>query len=77
MLISIIIPIRNEVEKIRFAIKSCLNQKKIDMKQIEIIIADGNSTDGTSEILKLLSKENKCIKIVFNKYLIKFVKLKT
>ena len=66
MLISIIIPVRNEAEKIRFTIKSCLNQKKIDMNQIEIIIADGNSTDGTSEILKLFSKENKCIKIVFN-----------
>tara|TARA_Y200000002_G_scaffold55039_1_gene40411 strand:- start:1443 stop:2489 length:1047 start_codon:yes stop_codon:yes gene_type:complete len=67
MLISIIIPIRNEAKKIKSAINSCLNQKNINIKKIEIIIADGSSTDGTSEILKLLSEENKCIKIVFNK----------
>ena len=49
MIVSIIIPCRNEVRYIREAINSCLNQKNIDLEGIEIIVVDGDSNDGTQE----------------------------
>lgn len=48
-LISIIIVVFNGREFIEAAIKSAIDQ---DYNRIEIIIVDGNSTDGTTDILK-------------------------
>ena len=48
-MISIIIPIRNEQEKISGTINSILSQSYEG--EIEIIIVDGMSNDGTREII--------------------------
>lgn len=55
-MISIIIPIRNEAQSIEKIIQSILSQT-ID-KDFEIIVADGNSSDGTREIIKNLQINN-------------------
>tara|TARA_X000001036_G_scaffold317153_1_gene295555 strand:+ start:929 stop:1972 length:1044 start_codon:yes stop_codon:yes gene_type:complete len=67
MLLSIIIPTYNEVRNIKKAIQSCLNQERIDLKQVEIIIADGNSTDGTQEVVKSMMIGN-AIKLIINQF---------
>ena len=67
MLLSIIIPTHNEVRNIKKAIQSCLNQKRIDTNQVEIIIADGNSTDGTQEVVKSMMIGNQ-IKLILNQF---------
>ena len=78
MLISIIIPIYNEEKKIRLAINSCLAQEKVDMNQVEIIVADGNSIDDslgiiksmmTKQSIKLISNEHRYMPHGFNKAL--------
>jgi len=67
MLLTIIIPSYNEVRHIKDAINSCLYQEKIDLKQVEIIIADGNSTDGTQEAVKSMMDGNP-IKLIQNQF---------
>jgi glycosyltransferase involved in cell wall biosynthesis len=47
--VSIIVPCRNEAEDIRGCIDSILAQ---DYPELEVIVADGNSEDGTWEILQ-------------------------
>ena len=68
MLVSIIIPVYNEQDKILMAINSCLEQQGIDKTDIEIIIADGNSTDKTVQIIKNVIRKNEQVKLVRNKY---------
>ena len=48
-LISIILPVHNAVKTVGAAVDSCLNQTH---RQIELLVIDDASTDGTSEILK-------------------------
>ncbi len=67
MLLSIIIPTYNEVKNIKEAINSCLCQEKIDLKQVEIIIVDGDSTDGTQNVVKSMIVGNQ-IKLIKNQY---------
>jgi len=50
MMVSIILPIRNEVKYLRRSLESILNQKLLPEK-FEILIADGISTDGTRDII--------------------------
>ena len=64
-MISFILPIRNEAQSISKTISSILNQK-FDGKDFEIIIADGESDDGTKQIIKELEKKNKKIKLINN-----------
>lgn len=52
-LISFIIPCRNEKKFIKETVNSILNQKDIN-KNLEIIVVDGQSEDGTREILNEL-----------------------
>lgn len=63
-MISIIIPIRNEENSIGATLDSILNQN-ID-EEIEILIADGMSTDQTRDILQSYQKQNKDIQIIDN-----------
>jgi glycosyltransferase involved in cell wall biosynthesis len=63
--ISIIMPIRNEADFIKQAVKSILNQDW-PTEKMEILIVDGASDDGTREIIEKLSQDDKRIKILDN-----------
>ena len=63
-MLSIIIPVYNEVQTIE---KIVLKIKKIKDIKKQIIIVDDGSTDGTSEKLKVIKSKFKIDKIIFNK----------
>jgi len=65
MLVSVIVPCRNEKYHIDKFIRSILRQET-DGLDLEILIADGCSNDGTLEILSKLSTEDPRIHIVTN-----------
>jgi len=52
-LVSIVMPVLNSEKFVEEALKSCFNQT---YSNIEIIVVDGNSTDGTLDILKKYSE---------------------
>ncbi len=54
-LVSIVMPSFNQAEFIEAAIASVLNQ---DYPRLELIVADGGSTDGTPEILRRIQARN-------------------
>ena len=59
-LLSICIPVYNEEEFIKKCVQNIINCKKLGL-DFEIIISDGNSTDGTRSILKKINHPNvKC-----------------
>lgn len=66
--VSIIIPCRNEEKYVKNCIDSFLNQS-YPKELIEIIIADGMSTDNTRNIIKDIIKNNPSVKILDNKKL--------
>jgi succinoglycan biosynthesis protein ExoA len=63
-MISLILPIRNEGQSIEKTLQSIFFQT-ID-KEFEIIVADGNSSDGTRELLKILQINNPNIILIDN-----------
>jgi len=65
-MISVIMPIRNERESIEDTLISLLKQDYPD-DLIEIIVADGQSDDGTYEIVKELASTYPCIRLITNK----------
>ena len=62
--LSVLIPVYNEKDTIKSCVESVLNADTMGM-DIEIIISDNNSNDGTKEILKSLSDDR--IKVLFRK----------
>lgn len=66
MLISVIVPCRNEKNYIKEFIHSVLNQELSPENEIEIIIADGQSDDGTFEIIQSLISVHSEIKLIEN-----------
>lgn len=56
-LISIVVPVRNMVEYIGPCLESILSQ---DYQNIQLIVVDGDSTDGTQEIIKRYSDRIFC-----------------
>lgn len=50
--ISVIIPCLNSEKTIKLAIDSVLNQKGLESLQVEILVIDNGSTDGTKKILR-------------------------
>jgi len=60
-LISILIPARNEAENISNCLKSLLKQ---DYLNLEIIVLNDNSTDGTSKIVKEIAEKNNRVRLV-------------
>ena len=64
MLISVIIPIRNEEKFISKTLLSIINQKFDG--ELEIIIADGLSKDGTLGKIKQFQEQYKNIKLIRN-----------
>lgn len=56
-LISVIIPVLNGVSHLEYAIKSVIDQK---YSNIELIVVDGKSTDGTVDIIKRYEEKIAC-----------------
>lgn len=67
-LISVLIPARNEEKNIMRCISSLLRQ---DYSNIEILVLDDNSTDGTVSIVENLAKKDKRVKLYHGKPLAK------
>ena len=63
--VTIILPIRNERQYITSALISIFNQNYPENK-IELLIADGCSTDGTTEIIKNFQKNHLNIQLIEN-----------
>ena len=59
MKVTVILPIRNEEKFINKTLKSIINQKFDG--DLEIIISDGLSNDGTLEIVKKIKKSIKTL----------------
>ena len=60
-LISILIPARNEAENISRCLKSLLKQ---DYPNLEIIVLDDNSTDGTGKVVKEIAQKDNRVRLV-------------
>lgn len=69
-LVSVIIPCYNAVLYVEKAVRSIMNQS---YKNLEIIVIDDGSIDGSTEILKKLSKEDKRIIYIRNEINIKLI----
>ena len=63
--VTIILPVKNEKQYITSALNSIFNQNYPENK-IELLIADGCSTDGTTEIIKNFQKNHLNIKLIEN-----------
>ena len=64
-MITIILPVRNEAKYIRAALDAVLTQT-FPQDEIEILVADGMSTDGTREIIKEFQQSHPQIKLLDN-----------
>lgn len=62
---SVIIPVRNRIKTVRDAIESVLIQKT-DFK-FNVIVVDNHSTDGTTEAIKELAKDQRLIHVIPNR----------
>lgn len=67
-LVSVLIPARNEESNISNCINSIINQ---NYPKIEVIVLDDNSEDNTYNIVKNISENNKKVKIIKGKPLLK------
>lgn len=61
--VSVIIYVKNTVNYIEQCIRSVMNQT---LREIEILIVDGGSTDGSAEIIEKLREEDSRIRIFYN-----------
>ncbi len=65
-LVSAVLAVRNEERHIEMALKSLAQQKTSDW-ELEIIVVDGDSSDGTQEIVKRIASGDSRIKLEINK----------
>jgi len=63
--VSVIMPVRNEVEFIRLSLSAVLAQDYPE-ECLEIIVADGMSTDGTREIVQFFQSNRPHMKLIDN-----------
>jgi len=66
-LVSAIMAVRNERRHIETAIESLQRQETAGW-ELEIIIVDGNSNDGTDEIIKRIASSDSRVKLVINRH---------
>jgi succinoglycan biosynthesis protein ExoA len=66
MKISIIIPCRNEAGHVREFLDSALEQQLDPGQEIEVLIADGMSTDGTREVIREYAARLTNVRIIDN-----------
>jgi succinoglycan biosynthesis protein ExoA len=71
--VSLAIPAYNESKYIEHLIRSFLSTKYTNL--LEIIVADGGSTDGTQDIVKALSLDDPRVRIINNPYKVQSVGL--
>src|SRR5689334_19167843 len=62
-LVSVVIPCRNEAKAIRQTVKAILES---EYPEVEVLVVDGMSEDGTREILKQLESEDPRVRMVDN-----------
>ena len=65
LFVSVIMPCRNEADHIEPALNSIL-QQKADTFRFEVIVADGMSDDGTTELLEKMATADPRIKVIPN-----------
>jgi glycosyltransferase involved in cell wall biosynthesis len=65
-LVSVIIPCRNERQHITACLESLIAQQPPEGGTVELIVADGMSSDGTREILHRLSARHPALRVVDN-----------
>lgn len=63
--VSIVVPCRNEIAYIEPCVRSLLAQD-LSAGSFEIIVADGQSDDGTRDVLHRLCNEYPCVRVVDN-----------
>ncbi len=63
--ISVIVPVRNEAGFIHRTLKQLLDQN-YDRERFEVIVADGQSTDGTKEIVRALQANHANLRLLDN-----------
>ena len=66
MSLSIIIPVYNEIDQLKYTIKKLLSLKK-KIKNFDIIFIDDFSDDDSFKYIKKISNKNSSIKIFKNK----------
>ncbi len=64
-LVSVIVPVLNEVAYIENMLKSVLAQNRGNF-DMELLVVDGGSTDGTREKISLLQQQNNTIRLINN-----------
>jgi len=70
MLVSIIVPCRNELRHVRVFLDSVVAQEFPTGLQIEMLVADGYSSDGTKQILEEYAAAHSWIRVVDNPELV-------
>ncbi len=63
LLFSIIIPVYQAEKTLRACVSSCLSQKYVDPDEIEVILIDDGSTDGSDKLCDELAKEDESNRI--------------
>lgn len=66
MLVSVIIPCRNEVNYIEECVTAIYNSININFDAIEVLIIDGKSDDGTLQIINTLQHKYPSLKLIEN-----------
>ena len=59
--VSIIIPVYQAAKYLERCVESCLGQKGINADELEIILVDDGSTDGSSELADVLERRANCV----------------
>ncbi|MDO5698385.1 MAG: glycosyltransferase family 2 protein [Dermatophilus congolensis] len=62
-LISVIMPVLNEEKSVEGAVRSALAQEAVD---VEVLVVDGHSSDGTREIVSRLAAEDPRVRLLDN-----------